>query len=149
MKRTLIVLAACALTAGLAGCNETDDSDIVIAPLHDVRSLTQDAAKDPKALLLIDARSSKDFAAGHIPGAINIEVPDIDKKAGKKARMESYSEMIVYGDNPGSAPAKGLTKRLLEVGYKSVRMFAGGLSEWKSAGLPVDTSASVAPASSR
>lgn len=149
MKRTLIALAACSVTTLLGACNEYSDKDIVIAPLADVRSLTQDAAKDPKALLLIDARAPKYYAAAHIPGAINLEVPNFDKKAGTKARLESYSEMIIYGDNPGSNPAKALTKRLLEVGYKDVRFYAGGLDEWKSAGLPVDSSGSVAPGPAR
>jgi len=145
------VAVACVVLVGgaIGGCEGISDKDIEFATLKDVRSLRDSAAKDPKAMLLIDARAPRHFVAGHIPGAVNYQLPEFDERSSRRATIEAYDELIVYGDNPGTPESKGLTKRLMELGYSDVRLFAGGLMEWKDAGLPVEQSESAPPAPAR
>lgn len=144
------VVALCAASAVLGACKDISDNDIVTASLKDARELHESLAKSPRSGLFIDARAPKYFSAGHIPGAANYQVADFQNKDLRRSSLESYGELMVYGDNPGSAESKALTKRLLEHGYSDVRLFAGGFDEWKEAGLPVEQGAPVtaqAPAS--
>jgi hypothetical protein len=60
-------------------------------------------------------------------------------------RLARFKGLIVYGDDPGSGVARATTKRLMRTGYKGVKMFAGGLSEWKSAGLKLEGAPAPAP----
>ncbi len=133
----LLALAGC---AGLAGCEtSTSDKDIRNISVSELRDLARRADAGQKNLyLLIDPRSSAAFAAGRIPGAINMQLPQVDPRRGVDPALDRYENLVVYGNNPASAPARGMTKRLLSVGYDGVRLLAGGLEEWESLGYPVD-----------
>ncbi|MDX2147810.1 MAG: rhodanese-like domain-containing protein [Planctomycetota bacterium] len=131
-------LAAAAM-ASLTACNDPTDADIVFASMEDVRALVERASVDDRAVLLIDPRSPGEYARGHIPGAQNIQQSAVPADASIREDWEAYREIIVYGEQPQSGPAKGMTKRLMRVGYDNVRMYEGGLSEWFGANLAVAT----------
>ena len=90
--------------------------------------------------VLIDPRPPSRFRAGHIPGALNIQIAEIDPERPREKRLKDAGMIIVYGDDPTSAPARGMTKRLHATGYNNARMYAGGLTEWRRGGLPVEAS---------
>jgi rhodanese-related sulfurtransferase len=128
----------------LAGCNnDVTDADLErrIISLPDVRK--ELAGKSPP--LLIDARSRQDFAIEHISGAVNMGVTSVSGiKGDTDARLLAYPMLIVYGQDPASAGARALGKRMLATGYDDVQFFAGGLSAWKQAGLPTNKPAEKA-----
>lgn len=139
MTRVLVMGgAAVGLGMGLVGCQEVDDSDIVYVGVAEVRQLQVEAEKDPKVVLLVDPRSEESFARGHLPGAMRMELRDDMKDRGVDPRLEHYKNIVVYGDNPGSSAARGMTKRLMFIGYDEVRLFAGGLEEWQGLNYPVE-----------
>ncbi|MFG0284074.1 MAG: rhodanese-like domain-containing protein [Phycisphaerales bacterium JB039] len=136
------LLGAGVLAAGLGGCQgKVTDADIRFAELTEVRALTLQQQRDPggRIVAMIDARSSARFAAGHIPGARNLRLPDLPRRGRKDPELDSYRHIIVYGENPSTPSARGMTKRLMVFGYDGVRLFAGGMSQWQSAGYPVAT----------
>ena len=96
--------------------------------------------EDPEYAILIDPRAPKFFAAGHLPGAVNLRLPDVREDDDKDAGLEKYDRLIVYGDNPGTPVAQAMFKRLLAVGYGGVRFYAQGLEEWTRSGGRVETS---------
>jgi 3-mercaptopyruvate sulfurtransferase SseA len=131
----------------LGGCN-TDISDADIekdaVTLRDV----QDAVEKPgRNELVVDARTRAEWELRRIPSAVNLSTAQVSGVQGQlDPRLERFSRMIVYGDNPGSAPARALTKKLIITGYRDVRFFPGGLMEWQRAGLPTrSTSPSDGP----
>jgi len=137
-------VAMLALLAPLAACQtNVTDKDIRPARIEDVRTLVQQAQTSPSVLLLIDPRPTDAFDAGHLPGARNLQLPRFDEKRGKDPALEAFRNIVVYGENPASPPAKSVTKRLIALGYKGVRMFMGGLDEWTKAGLELETSDQV------
>lgn len=95
------------------------------------------------AAAFIDPRPVKEFAASHIPGARNLTLPQVKPKSKPDPRLLEYAVLIVYGDDPASATARGMTKRLIEVGYDKIRFFAGGLEDWNQRNYPLDKAAPV------
>ncbi len=83
----------------------------------------------------VDPRSEADFLDGHIPGAINLPFQDVT--AGHHL-LESYDTLVVYGDDFADPKAQGMSKRLLELGFKDVRTLRGGLLAWFAAGKTLE-----------
>jgi rhodanese-related sulfurtransferase len=122
------------------GCDKSiTENDIEFASLAEVKQLVDASKSAPKATLIVDPRSESAYAAGRIPGAVNIALPSIREDDDPDPAITAYAQIVVYGDNPASPPARAMTKRLLAAGYKETRLFAGGLEEWKSAQFPIET----------
>jgi len=125
-----IALTAAVCLPLLAGCStQITDDDIRTVGIGEVQSLADRSADEPGVLLLIDPRAPSAYAAGHIPGAQNISLVAIDPDRRDPA-LEDYDTIVVYGDDPGSAPARAMVKKMMAAGYERVRFFAGGLREW-------------------
>ncbi|MDP1663055.1 MAG: rhodanese-like domain-containing protein [Phycisphaerales bacterium] len=133
MKRTLLILALLILPA--CSQNITDSSvEETSLTFSQLRKLTEND-KDKAKTLLIDARTPIEFAAGHIPGAVNISVAQVSGVEGATdARLLKFATLIVYGSNPSSITAKSLGKRLISTGYKDVRYYPDGFDGWKASG---------------
>lgn len=134
-------MLAVLLSAGaITGCDTApSDKDIVVIPLNKAQELYNKAAtRDARAALFVDPRAKQDYDAAHIRGAQNLALRQVNPKRDRDPQLEKYGVLIVYGDNPGSAPAKAMVKRLLLLGYDDVKWFPGGLEEWREARLPID-----------
>ena len=95
-------------------------------------------AGDRRAALFVDPRTPDEFAAARLPGSVNIGLDQVNPDSGKPRVLEGYRYLIVYGDDPIDPPAVGMTKRLLQTGFSGVRLYRGGLSEWRAYGFPID-----------
>ena len=83
--------------------------------------------------LVLDLRESKEFAAGHITGAINIPFAKFKDRA---AELEKYrNKPIILVDKMGQH-ASSTGNQLARDGY-AVRRLRGGMSEWTGQNLPV------------
>lgn len=140
LRSIVLLLVLCAALMANVGCSQSPtDKDIVRIEMTELRDLAKRAETSPKRLLILDARSARAFQAEHIAGATNMQLYEVNMELGTKARLKAYKEMVVYGDDAGSPPGKGLTKRLMGAGYDDVRFYAGGLKEWKASGFPTKT----------
>jgi rhodanese-related sulfurtransferase len=144
-RAATIVAALGAVAFMLGGCDKnTRDTDIKFVRVSEVRTLVDRRDRgDAEALLLVDPRSEKAFAEGHIPGARNLRLPQVDAKKDPDPQIERYDRIVVYGEDPASASARGMAKRLLAVGYKGVRLYAGGLKEWLARGYDAEKNVSA------
>ena len=113
-----------------------------------------------RGVLLWDARDADDYAAGHIPGAVNIGDPTItlrDKntedylpiaqieKAFGAAGIDPAREIIVYGDR-GLPSAYFAQVTLRFFGATNAKVFHDGIEGWRAAGQPVTTTPTKARA---
>ncbi len=82
---------------------------------------------------VLDVRPAEEFAAGHVPGAINVPINDLEIYLDN---IQSKQEIVAYCRGPhcilafdavAKARDRGLTARRLEDGFP----------EWKLAGFPV------------
>jgi len=88
--------------------------------------------KDP-SLLVIDVRSAEEYAAGHVPGAVNIPH---DQVASRLAEIPKDKEVVLYCR---SGRRSGLAAETLEAnGYKNLQLMQGDMPGWEKAGLPVE-----------
>ncbi|MBK5965151.1 sulfurtransferase [Thiocystis minor] len=86
-------------------------------------------AEDWPNLLVIDARDAEQFAADHIPGAVNIEWR---KVVAQRDEIPQDKPVVVYC-NTGSLSAQAVfALRLL--GWDNVRVLQDGLEGWKAKG---------------
>jgi len=84
---------------------------------------------------LLDARSSADYAAGHIAGAFNLPVEDFDDHFPQIAPMLTPdTPIIAYCDGQECDLSRRLMVRLRELGYHNVRHLVNGWTAWHSAG---------------
>lgn len=135
-RTAFLILAAVALP----GCDPNiTDKDIIYLPFSRIQELhAKSQGSSPRSALFIDPRAKQDYDAGHIRGAINLSLRQVNPKRDRDPELEKYDVLIVYGDNPGSAPAKAMVKRLLLLDYDDVKWFPGGLEEWRENKLPID-----------
>lgn len=83
---------------------------------------------------VLDVRPPKEFAAGHLPGAINVPVEDLGKRVRK---LPKGREVIAYCRGPYCLLAVDAVAMLRSRGYKARRL-EDGFPEWKASGLPVE-----------
>ena len=132
------LFAVCLGILGLTGCSgNVSDKDIEYVEVGHVRALLADAQKKENAVLVIDPRTPSAYEQAHLPGAINLQSADLDNRFGKDPAIDRYNRIIVYGDQPNSAAAKALAKEMMRQKYKQVRVYNGGLAEWRDLGYPV------------
>lgn len=134
----VVVLGAAVL---IGGCQDTvSDKSITRVGVGDVQRMSKEK---PEKVLLLDPRPPDRFAAGHLPGAVNVPLDRIPaERGGLPSALASPKFVVVYGDNPGDGYAIAATKRLLRAGQGGARLFTGGLSEWRGSGLSVDSAVS-------
>jgi len=78
-----------------------------------------------KEFLLIDARTPAEFESGHLEGAVNIPLNEIEAKA---RTLDKNQRVVVYcRTNRRSAIA---AKKLVKLGVRDVRYMQGGISTW-------------------
>lgn len=83
---------------------------------------------------VLDVRPAEEYAAGHVPGAINIPLAELEKRL---AELGKDQEIVAYCRGPHCVLAYDAVARLREKGLKARRM-EDGYPEWKTAGLPVE-----------
>jgi len=89
--------------------------------------------EDPQTLV-IDVRPRKEFAAGHIPGALSIPLSELGERI---AELPRGSEIVAYCRGPYCVLAPQAIEMLRQAGI-SARRLEEGLPEWRLAGLPVE-----------
>ncbi|TVS05707.1 MAG: rhodanese-like domain-containing protein [Cyanobium sp. PLM2.Bin73] len=84
---------------------------------------------------LIDVRTSSEFQADHIIGAINIPLPELDR------HLEDIptDQAVVLYCSTGYRSAMGVMALRLQ-GYTNVQGFPPSFAGWKAAGEPVTAS---------
>lgn len=87
-------------------------------------------------VIVLDVRPPEEFAAGHLPGALNIPLAELEAKL---ESLDTSKEVIAYCRGPHCILAFDAVARLREEG-RAARRFDGGFPEWRRAGLPVETS---------
>jgi len=89
--------------------------------------------------LLLDARPPDEYAAGHIPGALNMPYDEFDAFLERIiGELESYPELITYCDGADCHSSIELAIRLCDGNFGPVKVFFGGAAEWQAAGLPLE-----------
>jgi sulfur-carrier protein adenylyltransferase/sulfurtransferase len=90
-----------------------------------------DAADPP---LLVDVREPDEWSEGHIPGAVHVPRGHLESRIEQVVPDRSRALVLYCAVGARSAFA---AKSLEELGYESVASLAGGFTDWKRNGYPV------------
>jgi rhodanese-related sulfurtransferase/biotin operon repressor len=82
---------------------------------------------------VLDVRPREEFAQGHVPGAVNIPVHELEKRL---AELPKRREVVAYCRGPYCLMSYDAVVLLRKKGLKARRL-QDGLPEWRLAGLPV------------
>lgn len=83
---------------------------------------------------VIDVRPPEEYAAGHLPGAINIPPDELEQRL--KA-LSPDQEVVAYCRGPHCVFSFDAVEKLRQQGVSASRL-EDGFPEWKSAGYPVE-----------
>ena len=85
---------------------------------------------------IIDVREADEYAAGHMPGAINIPRGLLEfKLSGTPALDQRNLSVVLYCKTSGRSALAAMSMQAM--GYLDVVSMAGGFDAWVEAGLPV------------
>ena len=121
----LVALLSLALTSMAA-----DETKVKKVGVDEFEKLWKD-----KSNVVLDVRTSGEYANGHIPGAVNVDVksPDFAKKVADLDKSKTYLVHCAAGVR--SARACDI---LASKGFKSLVDLSPGFSGWEKAGKPVE-----------
>lgn len=107
-----------------------------------IRFITLAEAEDLFAragAVFIDSRSREEFAAGHVPGALNIPLEESKQRlSGGDLPYPQERTLVVYCEGGDCQTSISLAKLIHDRGFRDTRIFRGGWTEWSAAGLPVE-----------
>jgi ArsR family transcriptional regulator len=86
---------------------------------------------------VLDVRPRDEFALGHLPGAVNIPLDELERRL---ASLDPEQEIVAYCRGPYCVLAYEAVAQLRARGFK-VRRLEDGLPEWRAAGLPIEAGA--------
>lgn len=85
---------------------------------------------------VLDVRPSEEYASGHVPGAVNVSLKDLEQWLKK---LPHNQEIVAYCRGPHCVLAFEAVAKLREKGFQARRL-EDGFPEWREAGLPVEKS---------
>ena len=85
--------------------------------------------------VVIDVCEANEFAAGHVGGAKNIPLNQLEEKLPGLVKNKGLPLILVCQTGARSNRALGIVKKL---GYEQAQSLAGGLGAWKTANLPIE-----------
>lgn len=90
---------------------------------------------------VLDVRPEDEYALGHLPGAINIPLAELEARL---AEIDPDQEIIAYCRGRYCVLSYEAVAALRARGF-NVRRLEDGLPEWRAAGLPVEAGEAIEP----
>ena len=85
--------------------------------------------------VIVDVCETAEFAAGHIVGAKNIPLGELEAKLPGAVKNKALPLILVCASGMRSGRAVAMAKKL---GYEQAQSLGGGLKAWKEANLPIE-----------
>ena len=123
MKKLILILLSALMFTGCAGTSNHQTNTY--------RSITMDEAvammEQETGYIILDVRRPDEFAAGHIPNAIN--VPNETIGTDEIAELPDKDQLIMVYCRSGRR-SKEASEKLVKLGYTNIVEF-GGILDWK------------------
>ena len=115
---SLLVLTACSSGGGATNLGLEDFAKKIAEP----------------GIVILDVRTAGEFYAGHIEGAVNIDVEGMqfDSDIAKLDKTKTYAVYCHTGRRSGIAVGK-----MSDAGFASLFNLSSGITDWQAKGLPV------------
>jgi rhodanese-related sulfurtransferase len=123
------MLIAMALASGLALLLPTLNKGQGLSPQDMVQLMNREKA------IVIDVCEPDEFARGHVIGAKNLPLGQLEDKLAQLVKSKSAQVVMVCQVGARSARAAATARKL---GFENVKSLAGGLKAWQAASMPVE-----------
>jgi rhodanese-related sulfurtransferase len=123
------MLIAMALASGLALLFPTLNKGQGLSPQDMVQLMNREKA------IVIDVCEPDEFARGHVIGAKNLPLGQLEDKLAQLVKSKSAQVVMVCQVGARSARAAATARKL---GFENVKSLAGGLKAWQAASMPVE-----------
>ena len=131
MRRILLLIVA-VLSGGmlLAGCSSSSSTaQVSTVGVSDFQAVTQQ-----DGVQVIDVRTPAEFAAGHLPDAVNIDV----ESSGFADQVAALDKGVTYAVYCRSGNrSKTATAQMADAGIATIYELDGGINDWAAAGYPI------------
>lgn len=84
---------------------------------------------------VIDVCTADEFASGHVVGAKNIPLTELEAKLTGAVKNKATPVILVCASGMRSSRAVAIAKKL---GYEKSHSLAGGMGAWRTASLPIE-----------
>ncbi len=98
---------------------------------------------DNDQVIVVEALGEQYFADAHLPGAVNVP-HDASRERIEELLSDKSAAVVTYCASPTCQNSAQLAQRLVGMGYREVREYAEGKSDWVEAGLAVERGAVAA-----
>ncbi|MDN7011485.1 rhodanese-like domain-containing protein [Methanoculleus sp. FWC-SCC3] len=127
-----LLVVALVLTSGcLEGSPAPDDGVVRTITPHEASALIEERGDDP-GFVIVDVRRPDEFAAGHIPGAININSAEFSEHLDG---LDPEATYLIYCQR--GVRSAGVRELMRDAEFREVYEIEGGMSAWEEVGLPV------------
>ena len=123
------MLIAVALASGVALIVPVLGKGSGLSPQDMVQLMNREKA------VVIDVCEPDEFAQGHVIGAKNLPLGELEAKLAQVVKNKSIPVVMVCQVGARSARAAATAQKL---GYENAQSLAGGLKAWQAANMPVE-----------
>ncbi len=85
--------------------------------------------------VVVDVSEAAEFAAGHVTGAKNVPLADLESRLPAVVKNKALPVIFVCSTGARAGRAVATAKKL---GYEQAQALGGGLKAWKEANLPLE-----------
>ncbi len=128
MKKLLVLIAALLGVSLLASCGGSGGSVSTVDPQAFLSTAKQ------SGVVVVDVRTPSEYAAGHVDGAVNIDVEGatFDAEIAKLDKNATYAVYCHSGRRSGLA-----TDAMAKAGFTHVYNLQGGIGDLQAAGASI------------
>lgn len=143
IRNRVVSLATTAACAAALACSADAPEGASVEPRAPVTTqrLVPKAAdvlqRTRSDVLVLDVRTSEEFAAGRLPGATRIHVDALDEAIDDGTLPASAHQPILVYCRSGNRSSRA-AEILADRGYTEVFDLVGGLEAWQESGLPIE-----------
>jgi rhodanese-related sulfurtransferase len=150
LKKVLVLLVGMGLVLSLVNVGVSADTaaappmnpkvkEMLASAKSAIKTVPAEAAKaaidSKEKAIFLDVRDAGEFAAGHLPGAINISRGTLEFNVFGKI-PDQNATIYVYCKTAGRSALA--TKTLNDLGYKNACLVDAQYADWVKAGYPVE-----------
>jgi len=133
MRKATILFSVVLLVAAAAGLAQ-QHAPVAPGAKETQAEKLRDELGSGKKVLVIDVRDAKEFAEGHVPGAINIPASELGKRL-VEMKVSKDTMIVTMCEHGGRSSRASL--ELEKLGYKTTSFCR--LEGWKKAGYKTET----------
>lgn len=107
--------------------------------MQTIRTITRELVPGLNARIF-EVLAEQHWAAGHIPGAKAMPLDRVAEVA-RTFAPDKDARILLYCASESCKNSHLAAEKLVQLGYRSVFVYAGGKADWKAAGLALEVAA--------